>query len=152
VFSPKKLSAVPIEASHLQITDRQTAATIAEMSKYEVQNLRRAADYGDDQAELQLGMLYELGRGFTQSCKQATKWVTRAAENGNAAAEYNLGLRYRDGDGVNANLQQAETWLRRAVAHKNSNAQLALDALPSRHREVSVGKIGKTSPLAFPTP
>jgi len=152
VFSPKKLSAVPIEASHLQITDRQTAATIAEMSKYEVQNLRRAADYGDDQAELQLGMLYELGHGFPQSCNQAAKWVTKAAEHGNAAAEYNLGLRYRDGDGVDANLQQAENWLRRAVAHKNSNAHLALDALPSHHQEISVGKIGKTSLLAFPTP
>lgn len=152
MLSPKKSTAVPIETSHLQITDRQTAATIAELSKYEVRNLRRAADYGDDEAALQLGMLYELGRGFPQSCKESAKWVTKAAENGNAAAEYNLGLRYRDGDGVDANLQQAENWLRRAVAHKNSNAERALDALPSYYPEPSVGKMVKISPLSVPTP
>jgi TPR repeat protein len=140
MLSLKKSTAVPIETSHLQITDRQTAATIAELSKYEVRNLRRAADYDDDQAALQLGMLYELGRGFPQSCTTAAKWVTKAAENGNAAAEYNLGLRYRDGDGVDTNLQQAETWLRRAVAHKNSTAKRALDALPSYYPEPSIGK------------
>jgi len=140
MLSLKKSTAVPIETSHLQITDRQTAATIAELNKYEVRNLRRAADYDDDQAALQLGMLYELGRGFPQSCTTAAKWVTKAAENGNAAAEYNLGLRYRDGDGVDTNLQQAENWLRRAVAHKNSNAKRALDALPSYYPEPSIGK------------
>src|SRR2546426_11979884 len=95
-------------------------------------NLRRAADYGDDEAALQLGMLYELGRGFPQSCSNAAKWVTKAAENGNAAAEYNLGLRYRDGDGVDANIQQAENWLRKAAAHKTSIAGSVLAELPSQ--------------------
>lgn len=148
----EKSTAVPVETSHLRVTDRQTAATIAELSKYELRNLRRAADYDDDQAALELGMLYELGRDFPQSCHQAAKWVTRAAENGNAAAEYNLGLRYRDGDGVDANLPQAEKWLRRALAHKNSNAERALDALPSYHPEPSAGKMAKTTPLAVSTP
>jgi hypothetical protein len=148
----EKSTDVPVETSHLRVTDRQTAATIAELSKYELRNLRRAADYDDDQAALELGMLYELGRYFPQSCKQAAKWVTKAAENGNAAAEYNLGLRYRDGDGVDANLQQAEKWLRRAAARKNSNAERALDALPSYSPEPSAGKLAKTTPLAVPTP
>jgi hypothetical protein len=118
MLTPKKSTAIPTETSHLRTTDRETAATIAALSKYEVRNLRRAADYGDDEAALQLGMLYELGRGFPQSCRKAAEWVTKAAENGNAAAEYNLGLRYRDGDGVDVNLEQAENWLRKA-AHKN---------------------------------
>jgi hypothetical protein len=152
VPTPRKSTVVLVETSHLQVTDRQTAATIAELSKYDLRNLRRAADYDDDQA-LELGMLYELGRGFPQSCNQAAKWVTKAAESGNAAAEYNLGLRYRDGDGVDANLQQAERWLRKAaVVHKNSNAERALDALPSYYPEPSVGKMAKSTLLAVPTP
>jgi hypothetical protein len=150
--NPKKSTAVPVETSHLQVTDRQTAAAIAELSRYELRNLRQAADYNDDQAALELGMLYELGRGFPQSCNQAAKWVIKAAENGNAAAEYNLGLRYRDGDGVDANLQQAEKWLGRAVAHENSNAERALDALPSHYTEPPVSKMAKTTPLAVPAP
>jgi len=132
ILIPEKSTAVPIQTSHLQITDRKTGATIADLSNYEVRNLRRAADYGDDEAALQLGMLYELGRGFPQSCSNAAKWVTKAAENGNAAAEYNLGLRYRDGDGVDANIQQAENWLRKAAAHKTSIAGSVLAELPSQ--------------------
>lgn len=132
ILISKKSTAVPIQTSHLQITDRETGATIADLSNYEVRNLRRAADYGDDEAALLLGMLYELGRGFPQSCSNAATWVTKAAENGNAAAEYNLGLRYRDGDGVGANIQQAENWLRKAAAHKNSNAGRVLTELPSQ--------------------
>jgi hypothetical protein len=132
ILIPKKSTAVPIQTSHLQITDRETGATIADMSNSEVRSLRRAADYGDDEAALQLGMLYELGRGFPQSCSKAAKWVTKAAENGNAAAEYNLGLRYRDGDGVDANIQQAENWLSKAAAHKNSNAGRVLTELLSQ--------------------
>jgi hypothetical protein len=152
ILISKKSTAVPVQTSHLQITDRETGATIADLSNYEVRNLRRAADYGDDEAALQLGMLYELGRGFPQSCSKAAKWVTKAAEKGNAAAEYNLGLRYRDGDGVDANIQQAENWLRKAAAHKSSKAGGVLTELPSQQPGASVGKITKTSQPAVRTP
>jgi hypothetical protein len=131
ILVPMKSTAVPFQTSHLQITDRETAAIIAELSKYEVRNLRRLANYGDDHAALELGMLYELGRGFPQSCSKAATWVTKAAQDGNPAAEYNLGLRYRDGDGVGVDIQQAEKWLRKAAAHKNSNAQRVLADLSS---------------------
>jgi hypothetical protein len=142
---PNKSTATPTATSHLQVTDPETAATIAELSKYEVQTLRRAADYADDEAALQLGMLYELGRGFPQSCRQAAVWVTKAAQQGNAAAQYNLGLRYRDGDGVDASLQQAENWLRKAAAHKNLRAARALAELPSPPAEASVSQMKETS-------
>jgi TPR repeat protein len=150
VLVPEK--APSTATSHLQITDPQTAATIAELSRYEIQSLRRAADYGDDEAALQLGMLHELGRGFPQSCRQAAAWVTKAAQQGNAAAQYNLGLRYRDGDGVDANLQQAESWFCKAVAHKNLRAVRALAELPSQPAEASVSQITKPSGPTIATP
>jgi hypothetical protein len=152
ILVPMKSTAGPIQTSHLQITDRETADTIAELSRYEVRTLRRAADYGDDQAALELGTLYELGRGFPQSCSKAAEWVTKAAQEGNPAAEYNLGLRYRDGDGVTANLQQAESWLRKAAAHKNSNAGRALADLSSQSPKASVSQITKSSESVLRTP
>ena len=152
ILVPMKSTAGPIQTSHLQITDRETADTIAELSKYEVRSLRRAADYGDDEAALELGTLYELGRGFPQSCSKAAEWVTKAAQEGNPAAEYNLGLRYRDGDGVTANLQQAESWLRKAAAHKNSNAGRALADLSSQSPKASVSQITKSSESVLRTP
>jgi hypothetical protein len=149
---PNKSTATPSATSHLQVTDPETAATIAELSKYEVRTLRRAAQYGDDEAALQLGMLQELGRGVPQSCRQAAAWVTKAAQEGNASAQYNLGLRYRDGDGVDSNLQQAENWLRKAAARKNLRAASALAELPSQLAETSVSQITNSSQPTIATP
>ncbi len=126
ILAASKPPVAPAETSHRRTTDRETASTIAELSKYEVGSLRRVADYGDEQAAFELGMLYELGRGLPQNCKTAAAWVTKAAQSGYPPAEYNLGLRYRDGDGVTTDPQQAQNWLRKAAAHKNANAQHAL--------------------------
>jgi hypothetical protein len=132
VTNPIKSQPVPTETSHLKVTDRDTESTIAELSRYEVRNLPRAANYGDDEAAFQLGMLYELGLGFTQNCAKAAEWVTKAAQAGNPAAEYNLALRYRDGDGVTPNPQEADLWLRKANAHKNLPPDHELAALPAQ--------------------
>jgi Sel1 repeat-containing protein len=131
-IGPNQANPIPTQTSHLRITDRDTSTAIAELSKFEVRNLPRAAEYGDDEAAFQLGMLYELGRGFRQDCKKAAEWVTKSAEAGNVAAQYNLGLRYRDGDGVTADAQQARGWLNRAALRKSASARVALSELSSQ--------------------
>jgi hypothetical protein len=95
------------------------------LSRYEIETLRRQAQYGDDSAAFALGMAYEVGRFVPQNCKEAARWVASAAEEGNAAAQYNLGLRYRDGDGVPIDLFLSDHWLRKAAAHSNKRASLA---------------------------
>jgi hypothetical protein len=122
----------PFAASHDQITDAATSSVVAQLSRFEINGLRRQAKYGDDSAAFTLGMAYEVGRYVRQNCTEAARWVTVAAEAGNPAAEYNLGLRYRDGDGVSADLHESEKWLRKAAAHRNRNAKLALQLLASR--------------------
>jgi hypothetical protein len=121
-----------LASSHEQITDLATSSVVEQLSRYEINGLRRQAKYGDDSAAFTLGMAYEVGRYVHQNCAEATRWVTTAAEAGNAAAQYNLGLRYRDGDGVSANLNESEKWLREAAAHRNPEAKLALQLLASR--------------------
>jgi hypothetical protein len=121
-----------LAASHEQITDLATSSVVQQLSRYEINGLRRQAKYGDDAAAFTLGMAYELGRHVHQNCVEAARWVTTAAEAGNAAAQYNLGLRYRDGDGVSADLHESEKWLRKAAAHRNPEAKLALQLLASR--------------------
>jgi hypothetical protein len=121
-----------LASSHQQITDLATSSVVEQLSRYEINGLRRQAKYGDDSAAFTLGMAYEVGRYLRQNCVEAARWVTSAAEAGNAAAQYNLGLRYRDGDGVSANLNESEKWLREAAAHRNPEAKLALQLLASR--------------------
>ena len=127
---PKPIPSLAI--SHEQITDLATSSVVEQLSRYEINGLRRQAKYGDDAAAFTLGMAYEVGRYLRQNCVEAARWVTTAAEAGNAAAQYNLGLRYRDGDGVSADLQESEKWLRKAAAHRNPEAKLALQLLASR--------------------
>jgi hypothetical protein len=118
--------------SHEQITDLATSSVVEQLSRYEINGLRRQAKYGDESAAFTLGMAYEVGRYVHQNCVEAARWVTTAAEAGNAGAQYNLGLRYRDGDGVAADLHESEKWLRKAAAHRNPEAKLALQLLASR--------------------
>lgn len=119
----------PASPTHRQITDPAVMGEVQELSRYELASVRRLASSGDDYAEFELGMLYETGHGFSQSCAKAAEWVARAAEQGNPAAEYNLGLRYRDGDGVAANLSEAEKWLQKAASHKYAHSKSTIAAI-----------------------
>jgi len=118
-------ASAPREVSHKQITDPGAFFAVQQLSRYEIETLRRQAQYGDDSAAFALGMAYEVGRFVPQNCKEAARWVASAAEEGNAAAQYNLGLRYRDGDGVPIDLFLSDHWLRKAAAHSNKRASLA---------------------------
>jgi hypothetical protein len=129
---PKRPAPTPsLTASHEQITDPATSSVVQQLSRYEINGLRRRANYGDDSAAFTLGMAYEIGRYVHQNCAEAARWVRTAAEAGNAAAQYNLGLRYQTGDGLAVDRTEAETWLRKA-AHRNREAKLALRMLASR--------------------
>jgi GAF domain/Sel1 repeat len=120
-----------VVVSHERVTDPSTSSIVQQLSRYEINGLRRRAKYGDDSAAFTLGMAYEIGRHVHQNCAEAARWVKTAAEEGNTAAQYNLGLRYRDGDGVAADRTESAKWLRTAAAHKNREAKLALQMLAS---------------------
>jgi TPR repeat protein len=126
----------PVQASHMQVSDRVVLPVVEALSPYEIRGLRRQADYGDDSAAFVMGMVYETGRYVPQSCTKAAEWVTRSANGGNAAAQYNLGLRYRDGDGVPANEDEAEKWLRKAADQKYSNTRPALKTSPTDQKPI----------------
>ncbi|HXY04264.1 MAG TPA: hypothetical protein VEI49_11870, partial [Terriglobales bacterium] len=81
-----------LPSSHLRITDSTTASAVQALSPYEIEGLRRQAEYGDSSAALALGMAYETGQSVHQSCTKAAEWVAFAAANDSPAAEYNLGL------------------------------------------------------------
>jgi TPR repeat protein len=59
-----------------------------------------AARAGDPEAEYNLGLLYELGRGVPRDLHEARKHYEHAAEHGNAAAQVSLGRLYREARGV----------------------------------------------------
>lgn len=118
---------VPMEPSHLRITDPATASVVHDLSSYEIQNLQRQAEYGDQFAALALGMAYETGHYVHRSCTKAAEWIAFAATSGNAAAQYNLALRYFHGDGLPQDSKQGKKWLRIAAVRGYQRAALAAE-------------------------
>jgi TPR repeat protein len=60
----------------------------------------RAANFGDTEEQVTLGVMYYHGSGVDRDDVQALKWFRRAAAEGSAAARNNLGLMYLQGRGV----------------------------------------------------
>jgi hypothetical protein len=114
------------ETSHLRVTAFESESIVEDLSRFEMQTVRRQAQFGDNDAALTLGLAYEVGSQVPQSCTQAAHWISLAAEQGNAAAEYNLALRYLYGDGTKASASEARKWLQKAARQGNQEATTAL--------------------------
>jgi TPR repeat protein len=89
---------------------------------------QEAAEQGEPEAQLQLGLLYEQGTGVERDPEEALRWFTLAAEQGNAAAQANLGDLFEFGDGIKSN-KAAAYYYRQAATQGYRDAQLDLGRL-----------------------
>ncbi len=87
---------------------------------------RTLAILGDADAQYNLGLMYENGKGVLQNDKTAVKWYRLAAKQGDADAQYNLGLMYENGKGVLQNDKTAVKWYRLAAKQGDADAQYNL--------------------------
>jgi len=90
---------------------------------------RKAANQGYPQAQYNLGLLYEDGKGMTKNYHKATQWYKRAAKKGLSEAQNNLAVLYILGKGVAKDENRAETLFRRAAKQGNRNAIRNLNLL-----------------------
>lgn len=90
------------------------------------QEAQRLAQKGEPEAELDLGLLYDIGHGVSQDFAQAAQWYRRAAEHGNVTAMFNLGAMYDAGRGVAVDRLEAARWYERAAAQGFGRAQYDL--------------------------
>jgi hypothetical protein len=74
-----------------------------------------AARAGVSDAQFNVAVMYDSGRGTGHDAAQAALFYAFAATDGNARAAYNLGLLYESGDGVPRNLAVARAWYRKAA-------------------------------------
>ncbi len=65
------------------------------------------AQEGDPDAQYQLAVFYESGKGIAEDQGQAFYWFEKSAKQGNARAQYNLGVMYENGWGTAQDYQQA---------------------------------------------
>ena len=87
---------------------------------------QKAADAGNAEAQLQLGILYAKGEGAPQDYAVAAKWFRAAADGGSARAQYDLGVLYERGRGVPVDLAESAKWYLKAAEGKYPLAQFNL--------------------------
>jgi S1-C subfamily serine protease len=87
---------------------------------------QRLARQGHVLAQINLGAMYDTGKGFARNPVKAAQWYRMAAEIGNAYAQYNLGQMYAEGRGVDRDMKQAYDWFRKSAEQGLSLAQFQL--------------------------
>ncbi len=108
----------------------------------ELETLRQAAEQGDADAQVSLGMRYATGEGLIQDSREAVKWFRLATDQGHAGAQNNLGVSYAFGEGVLQDDREAVRWFRLAADQGYASAQNNLGwmydegkGVPQDHRE-----------------
>ena len=76
--------------------------------------MRKAAEQGDAEAQLNLGNAYSKGAGVAKDLTKAAKWYRKAAEQGNYDAMLALVKAYRKGEGVPKDDRLADYWLKQS--------------------------------------
>ena len=102
----------------------------------EINAIQLAADWGDADAQYNLGVMYHKGDGVPQDYAQAAKWFRLAADQGFAQAQFNLGVMYFNGDGVRKNYAQAVKWYRLAADQGYALAQSNLGVMYAKGQGV----------------
>tara|TARA_B110000914_G_C15067684_1_gene266982 strand:+ start:166 stop:492 length:327 start_codon:yes stop_codon:yes gene_type:complete len=85
------------------------AVLFAQDSNFE--DMKRLAEQGEADAQFDLGLMYDNGRGVPENNAEAVKWYRLSAEQGNEFAQLNLGLMYDSGDGVPENSLTSYVWM-----------------------------------------
>lgn len=82
------------------------------------------ASSGDAEAEYQLGVFFQMGRGVLRNHAEAIEWYKKAAEKGHVKAQFNLGTMYESGWGTAPDYQMAYECYRKAAAQGHDRAEL----------------------------
>jgi len=107
----------------------------AERVKKEIEpndQLIKAAEKGDPDAQYKLGAAYSFGNGLPKNDIKSVEWLTRAAQQGQSEAQFELGLHYLNGEGVASSEVEAYKWWRIAADKGHIRAQAILDNLEKK--------------------
>lgn len=64
---------------------------------------------------LQIGILYDTGKGVSQDYAQTMQWCQKAADKGNARAMACIGYLYENGLGIPASVELALSYYKKAA-------------------------------------
>ncbi len=110
----------------LAVSSSLVAAPAFSFNEDDFKEAKKAADNGDAEAELRVGIMYDTGQGVPQNFTEALKWYKLSANQGNAIAQNNLGVMYLQGEGVAQNYFEAAKWIQQSANQDYSKAEMNL--------------------------
>ena len=105
----------------------------------------KLAKKGHVEAQYNLGVMYEHGRGVPKNHKEAVKWYRLSAEQGDASAQFNLGILYAKGEGVPQDYVLAHMWWNLAGS---SGLEVAVNNRNIVEKKMSPQQIEKAQEMA----
>ena len=90
---------------------------------------RKLAEFGNAEAQYNLGLLYFNGLGVGVDKVEAVKWYRLAANQGDADAQFNLGHAYYHGEGVSVDKVEGMKWMKLSAKNGCSEAVKILESL-----------------------
>jgi TPR repeat protein len=101
------------------------------------ENIIRAAESGNLDAQCELGMMFEHGLGMPKDPQAALLWYRTAADRGSGYAAYKLALMFENGNGVQQDMVQTANWLKRASECGLPEAQYKLGLMLESGRGIN---------------
>jgi len=111
----------------------------------DLEQIRKAAEQGDAEAQFQLGECYRLGTGVAQDIEEAAKWYRKAAEQGHAVAQHSLGVFHLHGFGIAEDREKAVEWFRKAAEQGYEDSINVLKQMENPQEETELERIRKAA-------
>ena len=129
-------------SAHAQSVPRGINAYNAGDYSTALNNFQPLAERGRRDAQYNVGLMYELGKGLQQDFGQAAGWYQRSALQGTPEAQYALALMYQQGIGTSKDLISAYKWfaLASTASYKASAANRALVARRMSNRDIETAQ------------
>ena len=101
----------------------------------EINDVGKAAQLGDSNAQVNLALLLLKGEGAKSNPQEAIGWLVKAANQGSPEGQASLGMLYALGQGVSTDLVVAQKWMTLAAEQGNSEALIAIKRLEPKLSE-----------------
>ncbi|SOE81014.1 TPR repeat [Caballeronia arationis] len=91
--------------------------------------VRAAAESGNAEAQYNMGVAYEFGRGVRADHAVSVEWFRKSANQGNSSSQWFLGEDYLAGTGVTQDSSEAAKWFQKSADQDYPTAQRSLGEL-----------------------
>lgn len=109
------------------------------------------AEQGHLDAQNNLGVIYNTGKGVAQDNAAAARWYREAAERGHRDAQSNLAALYVTGKGVPQDYVQAYAWFNQAAQQGDESARQNRDYIAQRMTPAQIQSAQQMALLSSPT-